>query len=76
MPDPGGAPVRGMRGMTCRLDPGHKRTHSINAYVCDGCGKNRRGYPHYHGETWDGTDTISLCFMCAGPVGRGRYEEP
>ena len=62
-----GQPVRG--GGECSLDSGHRGHHSTVVFVCEGCGKTRRGQPHateliiVFGEI---DDRFEFCFLCSG----------
>lgn len=59
-----GAPVRG--GGTCTLDYGHhSKGHSTVTFVCDACGKARRGYPAAYGRDGEYPQGLQFCFLCA-----------
>ena len=51
-------------GGLCQLDAGHRGRHSSVFFLCDGCGKRRRGQPHQHLGTWDDDSGLVFCFMC------------
>lgn len=55
-----GLPTRQWGGSKapCLLSPNHRGDHSIIVFTCDGCGKVRRGRPHYSDEN------VGLCFLC------------
>lgn len=55
-------PVRG--GGECKLDPDHKGHHSTVTFVCDGCGKTRRGQPAAWGRDGEYPQGLQFCFMC------------
>jgi hypothetical protein len=58
-----GEPVRG--GGTCTLTAGHTGYHSTVTYVCEGCGKTRRGRPHLTTPDGEYRDGLRFCYPCA-----------
>lgn len=54
-----------LRTGNCKMDGGHKGRHSTVTFVCDVCGKTRRGQPI---DVQDGRsgEVFGLCFMCVG----------
>ena len=40
---------------TCLLEPGHTGYHATVVFMCEGCGKTRRGRAHRTGREYDGT---------------------
>lgn len=65
-----GYPVRGLPGETCKLDPDHRGSHSWRAFICDGCGKRRRGVPYVD----DHETGLGFCFLCCGPPAKRGYD--
>jgi hypothetical protein len=57
-----------IRSGTCQMDADHRGRHTTVTFVCEGCGKTRRGYPHATQEVvlGDGSvdDIFNFCFMC------------
>jgi hypothetical protein len=53
----------------CELEAGHKGRHSTEVFVCEACGKARRGKPA--AEAVDGHPDegayMKFCFMCEPP---------
>ena len=60
-----GHAIRGYPGDACQLNQGHTGHHSMHAYTCAGCGKQRRGRPHTIGWVLN-DDRDPYCFLCAG----------
>ena len=54
---------------------GHKGSHSVVVFSCNGCSKTRRGQPHAtapDGPVWE-EHTLQFCFLCSAHqvIGRG-----
>lgn len=54
---------RALKGdTTCAMDKDHRGRCSSVAFVCDLCGKRRRGQPKIYDVGED--DRFAVCFMC------------
>lgn len=67
MADPERTCLRKLRDGHCTMDKDHRGRCSTVTFVCDGCGKTRRGTPDVQDED------IALCFMCYGKPFRDSY---
>lgn len=65
-----GFPVRG--GGVCSLDEGHRGLHTSRTYVCDSCGKRRRGAPAFT----DNEEGLGVCFLCVAEAKRAYEVKP
>lgn len=63
-----------LRTGKCTLDAGHKGRHSSVTWICDACGKKRRGSVYAYSRDGEYENGLAFCFMCAGPL-RGAQQE-
>jgi hypothetical protein len=56
------APLRGPAN--CQLALCHSGRHSSQAFICDECGKTRRGTPIRAAYDLINDDYLYICFMC------------
>jgi len=66
-----GATVRSSGGETCKLAPGHTGHHATIAFICDGCGKHRRGSPVACSRDGEYENGLGFCFLCVKQAERG-----
>lgn len=57
------ARIRSYPDSNCQLDPNHRGHHASRTYVCDGCGKVRRGFPKVYRDAY-GDALYASCFLC------------
>lgn len=52
-------------GRFCTMNHDHRGRHASVTYLCDGCGKRRRGQPHRWAPDGEYEMGLAFCFMCS-----------